>query len=171
LFRIFLFLTYLAVVSASLADPSPFGLELGKTTVSEAQAQYEMTASGINKYSGGPMFDVPTGQIEFDDLLDLTVIFDANDRLVGVMTTLPKGRFGTLHQTLAGKYRLVSENIPFVGNSSAKYIDGETEITLSAPHLSFELTMNYLRKELVDAFAEQSAAEAREKRRAEESQL
>jgi len=159
------------VASASLADPSPFGLELGKTTVSEAQAQYEMTASGINKYSGGPMFDVPTNQIEFDGLLGLTVIFDANDRLVGVLATLPKGRFRSLHQTLSGKYRLISETIPFVGDSTAKYIDGETEIMLDAPHLSFELTMNYIRKELAESFAEQSSAEAQEKRRAEDSQL
>lgn len=160
-----------AVPGLALADPAPFGLELGKTTVAEAKAKYRIEETGTNKYSNGPMFDVPTSQIEFDGLQGLTVIFDTKEVLVGVLATLPKGKFKELHQTLSGKYRVVSQNIPFVGDSSAKYVDGTTEITLNSPHMSFQMSMNYIRKELADAFARQSAAEAQEKKRAEASQL
>lgn len=169
--RIVSFVLLLSLSAAAYADPAPFGLELGKTTVAEAKAKYRVTETGTNKYSNGPMFDVTTDQIEFDGLQGLTLIFDTKDTLVGVLATLPKSKFKPLHQTLSGKYRVVSQNIPFVGNSSAKYVDGSTEITLDAPHMSFEMSMNYIRKELSDAFAAQSAAEAQAKKRAEDSQL
>lgn len=169
--RTVIFGILLSASSVAIADPSPFGLELGKTTVSEAKGKYRITEAGTNKYSNGPMFNVPTGQIEFEGLKGLTLIFDEGGTLVGVLATLPKAKFNSIHQTLSGKYRVISQNIPFVGDSSARYVDGATQITLDAPHMSFEMSMNYIRKDLADAFAAQSAADAEAKKRAEDSQL
>lgn len=146
-----------------LADPAPFGLELGKATVTEAKAHFDLDEKGTNRYSGGPMFSVPVSEVDFDGLQDLTLIFNSQNTLVGVLATLPKQQFSSMHGMLSGKYRVVSTNIPFVGNSSAKYVDGGTEITLDAPHMSFEMSMNYLRKELQQTFEKQSAEEARQK--------
>lgn len=157
--------------SFAVADPSPFGLELGKTTIDQATSLYEMEPTGTNKYTNGPMFRVPTGQVDFDGLQQLTLIFDDADVLMGVLAVLPKHRFDDLHQTLSGKYRVVATQIPFVGDAAAKYADGATEITLDAPHLSFQMSMNYIRKELSDTFAKQSADEEAAKKRSETSQL
>lgn len=157
--------------AVAIADPAPFGLELGKTTVAEAKAKFDLNGKGTNRYSDGPMFDVPVSEVNFEGLQDLTLIFDTRDTLVGVLATLPKHQFGTMHGMLSDKYRVVSSNIPFVGDSSAKYVDGGTEITLDAPHMSFDMSMNYLRKELRDAFKRKSAEEAKAKAQQRAGQL
>ncbi len=155
----------------AFADPAPFGLEVGKATISDAKKLYKISEDGTNKYSNGPMYSVPTSQIDFDGLNELTLIFDNSNVLVGVLAILPKHQFKSMHQSLSGKYKVVSQEIPFVGNSSAKYVNGNTEITLNAPHLSFDMSMNYLHKELVKAFEAQSKAEAEAKKKAKESML
>lgn len=101
----------------------------------------------------------------------MTIIFDTTGLLIAVITTLPKSKFDYLNQTLGGKYKRVSQNIPFVGNKSVTYRDGGTEITLEAPHMSFEMSMNYIRDDLMRAFNQQSEAEKRQKQQSEASQL
>ena len=153
------------------ADPAPFGLELGKTTIAEAKSKYTLRETGINKYSNGSMFSIDTSEVNFEGLSELSLIFNTNNVLVAVLTKLPKSKFKSLHQSLSKKYKVVSQNIPFVGNSSAKYVNGLTEITLDAPHMSFDMNMNYVRKELIAAYSRQSTQERQAKKRSEESQL
>lgn len=102
---------------------------------------------------------------------EVTTIFDESGVLVAVLTTLPKSKFDYLHKTLGSKYKRVSQNIPYVGNKSATYRDGETEITLEAPHMSFAMTMNYIRDDFMLTFNQQSEAEKRQKQQNEASQL
>lgn len=157
--------------TAAFADPTIFGMELGKMTETELKAKYNVSSNGTNKYSNGNMYSIPTSSINFSGLKEVTAIFDTNSKLVAVLTTVPKNKFDYLHQTLGGKYKLVSKNIPFVGNKSVKYRDGTTDITLEAPHMSFDMSMNYIRDDLMQAFNSQSQAEARKKQANEASQL
>lgn len=157
--------------SLAFADPTIFNMELGKTTETQLKSIYNVQYTGANKYSNGNMYSVPTSAINFDGLKEVTTIFDTNGVLVAVLTTLPKSKFDYLNQTLGGKYKRVSQNIPFVGDKSAKYRDGGTEITLEAPHMSFEMSMNYIRDDLLRAFNKQSEAEKRQKQQSEASQL
>lgn len=153
------------------ADPMIFGMELGKTTESQLKTMYDAQRTGMNKYSNGSMYSVPTSSIDFDGLQEVTAIFDTKEVLVAVLTDFPKSKFDYLNSAIGSKYQQVSQNIPFVGNKSATYRDGETEIKLNAPHLSFTMTMNYLRDDFMRAFRSQSEAERRQKESNESSQL
>lgn len=156
---------------AAVADPAPFGLEIGKTTVKEMTSKYGVTPNGVNKYSNGPMFKINVAELNFSGLKEATAIFSTDGVLLAILTTLPKSKFDYLLDALDDKYKLVSKKIPFVGNKKAKLIDGNTEITLSAPHMSFDMEMNYISKELWRTYKQQSSAEKEKKRKNEASQL
>lgn len=155
----------------SFADPAPFGLELGKATISDAKKLYSLDETGTNKFTGGAMFNVSTNQINFDGLQELTLIFDQQEKLSGVLTTLPKEKFDSLYSSLNKKYQLVKKERPFVGNQYAEYSNGGSKVFLDAPHLSFQMSMNYLRKDLISKYEAATQAEASAKKKSEESQL
>lgn len=154
-----------------ICEPAPFGLELGKATIKEVRAKYSTKNAGINKYSKGEMYELDVSQINFDGLQSATAIFSQEGKLVAVLTTLPNEKFDYVLNGLASKYKLVSKQIPFVGNKSAKFVDGNTEISLTAPHMSFEMEMNYINKDLWKAYKSQSDADAQQKQSREKSQL
>lgn len=159
----------LALPLVAYSDPAPFGLEIGKVTIKDVKEKYGVQRTGINKYSGGEMYDL--SGVEFDGLKEVTVIFGKDGRLLAVLTTFSKRKFDSLLNGLSKKYQLVSRQVPFVGDKSAKLIDGDTEITLIAPHLSFEMKMNYINKDLWKVYEEQSNRERQKKRMSEQSQL
>lgn len=166
-----LFFALLLVCQSAFANPTVFGITIGKTTVEQLKNQYRVSPQGINKYSEGEMYVIPQGQIQFDGLGEVTVIFDRSDRLVAVLTEFPKNKFDYLNGMLANKYQLISQNIPFVGNKSATYRNDDTEITLDAPHLSFELSMNYIHSDFMKAFNSQTQKEKQQKQQQESSML
>lgn len=162
----------LAMISSSVfADPAIFGMELGKMTEKDLKAMYTVNHTGTNKYSNGNMYSVPTSSINFEGLNEVTTIFSTDGKLVAALTSLPKSKFDYLNKVLGGKYKLVSQKIPFVGNKKATYRDGSTEITLDAPHMGFVMSMNYITDDLMRAFNHQSQAERRQKQKNEASQL
>ena len=162
-------LLLMALPMVATADPAPFGLEIGKATIKDVKAKYSAQKTGISKYSGGEMYDI--SGINFDGLQKATVIFSREGKLLAVLTTMPKSKFDSLLSALSNKYQLVSKQIPFVGNKSAKLVDGNTEITLNAPHLSFQMEMNYINKDFWKAYKAQSNKEREQKKKSEQSQL
>lgn len=157
--------------SSVLADPAIFGMELGEMTEKDLKSKYSVNHTGTNKYSNGNMYSVPVSSINFEGLREVTTIFNTDGKLVAVLTSLPKNKFDYLNKTLGGKYKLVSQKIPFVGSKKATYRDGKTEITLNAPHMGFDMSMNYVNDDLMQAFNRQSQAETRKKQQSESSQL
>jgi hypothetical protein len=153
------------------ADPAPFGLALGQATTAEIQQRYALTPEGINRYSGGEMFSLDPRALDFDGLESATLVMSEDGVLLALLTRLPKHRFSQLFDMLADKYQLVGSERPFVGNQYAKFIDGDTEIILDAPHLSFSMEMNYIRRSLRAAVDRQRAQEAEQKRASEASKL
>ncbi|PVZ63448.1 hypothetical protein [Pelagibaculum spongiae] len=156
---------------SAIADPTIFGMDLGKTTEKDLRELYDVRHTGTNKYSGGNMYSIPTSEIKFDGLKEVTTIFDINHKLIAVLTTLPKSKFGYVNKALGKKYKQISSKIPFVGNKSVKYRNEGTEITLDAPHMSFDMSMNYIRDDLMRSFKKQSSNERRNKQESESSQL
>jgi len=136
-------LMWVLMCSICQADPAPFGLELGKTTIAEAKAQYTLTSAGTNKFSNGEMFSMDLTELNFEGLESILLVFEKDETLAVILTTFPKHKFGYLMKSLSKKYQLINKKIPFVGNKSAKFHDGKTEIILDAPHLSFEMSMIY----------------------------
>lgn len=157
---------------ASFADPTVFGLTLGKTTEKEASDLYNGHSSlGENIYSHGNMYNIPVKDIPFDGLKEVTTIFDENGLLVAVLAKFPKEKFNYINSSLKQKYKLISQQIPFVGNKFTKYSNGGTQILLDAPHLSFEMTLSYLRTDFYNDYKKQISVEEQKKSAAEKNQL
>lgn len=153
------------------SDPTPFGLEIGKSTIDDVKNKYSTEDIGVNKYSNGEMYDIDVSDIKFDGLQKATVIFSQDGKLLAVLTTLSKEKFDYLLNNLSQKYKLISKKVLFVGDKSAKFIDGNTDITLDAPHMSFTMDMNYINKDLWKSYKNKSSNEQKEKEQAERSQL
>jgi PKD repeat protein len=83
--------------------------------------------------------------------------------------SLPKESFKPTLKALSAKYALVSSEVPFVGNASAKLKQGDSVIELNAPHLSFTMEVLYLTSGLKQSFQQKSSNEraAKEKRQAD----
>ena len=137
--------------SSVLADPTIFGMELGKMTEKELKSTYNVSHTGTNKYSNGNMYSIPVSSINFNGLKEVTTIFSTDGKLIAVLTALPKNKFDYLNKTLGNKYKLVSQQTPFVGNKKATYRDGATEISLDAPQMSFDTSLHYIRDDLMQA--------------------
>ena len=159
------------LASGAFADPAGFNMKLGKTTESEVKSMYSTQHSGINKYTNGNMYELRSTDINFEGLQEVSTIFNSEGTLVAVLTKFPKGKFEYLNQIMSQKYKRVRHEVPRVGNKSATYLDGETEITLNAPHLSFEMSMNYIRLELKREYEQQVADERNQQRKNESQQL
>ena len=161
----------MAFSTAALANPSPFGMTMGELSAHEAVPRYSLQPQGYSLYSGGPMFTAPVAQFQFEGLQELMLIFDAEKRLAGVVATFRKRDFDRLYSALSSRYTLINSTIPFVGNKSAEFRDGSTEIHLDSPHMSFEMTMSYLDQELVREFRTKTRKEKERQKRHEQGLL
>ena len=153
------------------ADPAPFGLELGKATIADMEKKYTANYTGINKYSSGKMYTLEPSELGVAGISSATVIFDKDLKLVAVLTNLSKNRFDELYRSLSGKYKVKSKEIPFVGNKKVVMKDGKTEVTLDAPHMSFNMELNYVNTDFYKAYQKLEKAEREAKKRAENSRL
>jgi hypothetical protein len=100
------------------------------------------------------------------------LIFDKDGKLMAVLMTFSKSgsgqhipEFNYYYKLLREKYKLVGSRIPFVGDTWAKFVDGNTEIILEAPHLSFTMTLLYAHKNFLKKAKEQSQQEEEQERR------
>ena len=69
------------------------------------------------------------------------------------------------YKLLREKYKLVGSRIPFVGDTWAKFVDGNTEILLDAPHLSFSMTLEYEHNSLLNKSKDRDQQEEEQERR------
>lgn len=150
----------LTILSSSVfADPSIFGMELGKMTEKDLNAMYQVNQAGTHEYSGGNMYSIPVEEIRFRGVAEVTAIFNKEGYLVAVLNKLPKSNFDALNKSFAKSYTLISVENPFVGNKSAIYRDGATEITINAPHNNVNMSLNYINDELTAAINSQNKEE------------
>lgn len=166
-----LLLVAFAVPVTALAEPAPFGLQIGSATSAEVLAKYSGTLLGLNKYSDGKMFELDTKGFDFDGLKKVVVIFSKDDRLLALLANLPKAKFKSLKTSLDGKYKVVNAQTPFVGDQNVIYLDGTTEIEIDAPHLGFAMSLNYISKDFVLTFETRKVQERQETLGREASQL
>jgi hypothetical protein len=165
------FLILLFTVGLVFADPSPLGLELGKATLEQAKSKYKLLYSGTNKYTLGPMFEIPTSQVDIDGVSGILLVFDRKGILQVVLMKFPKNKWGEIYNALRRKYKLVDSKIPFVGDKYAEFVDGNTVIVLNAPHLSFTMSLIYARKEFIETMRRVEEQEEKEKQKRLEREL
>jgi hypothetical protein len=174
MFKIAFALLCMAISNLAFAsNAAPFGQELGIATYAQVKQQVggktDLADAGTNKFSGGKMLQGDGSGLGIERLSGVTFIFNQADKLVGVLMTLPKESFKPTLKALSAKYTLVSSEVPFVGNASAKLKQSDTVIELNAPHMSFTMEVLYLTNGLKQAFQQQSSSEraAKEKRQAD----
>lgn len=166
-----LVLSLIVISPLSFASPAPFGLELGKNTVLQAKNKYHLIDAGVNKYSGGDMYQLDIKELNVDGIESALLIYDKSQTLTAVITSFPKEKLNNLLPTLKKKYKLIKENIPFVGNASAKFKDDDCTILVDAPHLSFSMNLSYLKDDFLSAYDKAVVQEENEKASQQESQL
>ncbi|WP_085116839.1 hypothetical protein [Serratia proteamaculans] len=157
--------------SFAFADPTVFGLTLGKTTNKEVESKYSIKPFAENKYSNGNMYEIPMSQINFDGLQKVTLVFDRAGVLELVLAQFPKNKFDSINSTLKGKYKFVNGEIPHVGNKWVKYKDGNSYITLDAPHMSFDMDLEYITDDFLKSIKKQRSEENNKKSINEKNQL
>jgi uncharacterized protein with FMN-binding domain len=135
------------------------GYGLGRTTWPEAilsrltdnQVPFE---AGVNKYSNGKMLRFSGSQLKDGWAQELLLIFDEHELLTGMLATGKKGgsgsglesyrgQFDRYRKAFAQQYQLVSQTVPYVGDSKASFRSGACAITIEAPHQSFDMTISW----------------------------
>jgi hypothetical protein len=107
---------------------------------------------GINSYSQGKMIATNGNGYGIDDLTKVTYIFDQNEALQAVLMELDNRNskmgnegFKKFKGYIEKRgYKRISTQEPFVGNQYAEYVTPNGDIIeLSAPHMSFDLNIDY----------------------------
>ncbi|MDR2638712.1 MAG: hypothetical protein LBC09_02610 [Helicobacteraceae bacterium] len=156
---------------AAEENPSPLGLQIGAATIADAKAKYRLKSVGVNRYSEGEQFNIELGSVNMDNVKEASIIFDKNGKLAYVGLEFTGDKFNSLYESLSGKYTTRSKQIPFVGNKSAVFSAGGSEIRLSKPHMSFDTSLHYGATWLWEKFENAVHQEQNAKKKAEESQL
>lgn len=159
-------------LSIADANPAPFGLEIGKTTVEEMLKKYKYVKRvKSGKHKNILLYRINPRHFDFEGLLECKAIFGQDGKLVAVINTITKNRFQHVYELMKDKYKLVDSQIPFVGDKFAVFVAGDTNIILDAPHLSFVMTLAYIQRDFLKAYNETIKKEKEEKTQKERSLL
>jgi len=164
-----------AVSRAEPLNAAPLGVEVGYANLEGVKAKFsgvtKLENDGINKYSGGPMLSSNGDGVGLDGLSNLTFIFDKDNVLAAVLMTLPKNPTDVFAK-LSGKYQVVDNKIDkFMNYGNAKLEKGETVVVIEALHLSFDMSVRYLTKQLSAEFMRQSESDEKQKRQDQTNKL
>lgn len=144
------------VASPAFAEePKPLGIALGTPLdeVKRVLADRPFQDNGANRYTSGPMYVVDGKGLGVSDLQRVLLIFDADRRLAALMMTMDVGGMGkpNFDRVLAHlKERYKAERIvnPLVGDKGAEFQTPGAQISIEAPHMSFQMTVAYMTKAL-----------------------
>ena len=135
-----------------------------RTTLSK---QTKVVDNGLNKFTSGPMLKTDGTSYEIEGLSSVLYLFDDQKKLAGVIMDMQKDRCDAVYKALSAKYKVSSQQRPFVGNQFARFKTQDVIIEMDAPHLSFDMEVRYVRNDLMQKFNSQSAAEADTKNKRE----
>jgi hypothetical protein len=169
--RSVLFVLALCATTLAHAGTQVLGFEIGVTTVEQLKQDLSKRTKyqvlGPNKYSGGDMIKTDGAAYEIEALTSVLYIFDDQKKLAGVIMDMGKHRFDSIFQFLSSKYKVVSQQRPFVGNQFARFRPADSIIEIDAPHLGFNMEVRYIRNDLMQRFNAQSESEAAAKKKSE----
>lgn len=160
-----------AMAQTATPGVSPLGFAVGKATLKEVKdgvpGGAKLSNEGTNRYSKGPMFKAQGRAFDIEGLQEVWFVFDEREALVAVQMTMAKNGFERVYQNLAGKYQLVRKDIPFVGNKSARFQQGDIVVELEAPHLDFTMLVTYATAGFKKQIEQGSRQEAAQKQKRE----
>jgi len=150
-------------------------VELGVSTVEQvskiASNAGKVQNAGTNSWTQGQVLLVQQGNYGIEGLQSVHYIFDASGKLACVLMTMGKNRFGEIFDLLAGKYKLVKQVRPFVGDQSAQFTAPDAIIDVSAPHMGFQMEVSYMTPAFVKAWQDGVRNQNQQKRSEEKAKL
>lgn len=166
----------LAAVSSNAYSGTPvLGFEIGLSTLEQVSStlaeKTKVNDIGTNKFSYGPMLQTDGRSYGIEGLNNVTYIFDNEQKLMGVIMNMNKDRFDAIFKLIAKKYKVTTQDRPFVGNQFARFKTTDGVIDIDAPHMSFKMDISYLRNDLFKKFNVQSKDEADSKKKSEAGQF
>jgi hypothetical protein len=182
--KLFTLLAAIIAIPAYAANAAPLGMEVGAATLAQVKQQMggktKLVDAGVSEFTGGRLLESDGQGLDVEGLSAITWVFDAKEKLAGVIMHLPKqSGFGDLQngffkktlKTLSGKYKLVEKRVPFVGDAYARLKQDDSIIELDAPHLSFNMELRYMTNDLKKAYLQQTATDKSAKERNQASKL
>lgn len=169
---------FIAFVLSSLVLPAHAGLkvlgvEIGVSTLEQVRKQAAASGAvkngGTNTWSEGPTLEVPGSSYEIQGLNSVLYIFTPDEKLTAVVMTMQNHRFDEIFDVLAGKYKMIKKERPFVGNNFAKFSAPDSIIELDAPHLSFEMQVRYMSSSFSKAWRDGLQSQRQQKRNNDKS--
>ncbi len=164
-----------AMAQTGAATVAPLGFVVGKATLKEVKAKVPASAKlslvSTHSNTGGPVFKAQGGAFDIEDLKEVWFVFDEREALVLTALTMDKNGFDRIYQTLAGKYRLVRKDIPFVGDKYARFEQGDVVIEIDAPHMDFTMTLSYITAALKRQVEQGTREKAAQKKKREAGQF
>jgi hypothetical protein len=161
----------IAIASSAVAGTPILGFEIGSSSVEQVRTELtkktKVEDAGTNKYSGGAMLKTDGSPYEIAGLNDVLYVFDSQKKLMAVIMNMNKAQFDQIYRYISAKYKVVSEQRPFVGNQYARFNSPDSVIEIAAPHLSFEMEVRYIRKDLMEKYNAESRAEEAARKKAE----
>ncbi len=154
----------------SLADPAPFGLELGKATLKDIEANHKIIERNDAVFDGKTI-KVDANLLGIKGLEVASFYVDKDGVVQATILTMDKDKFNDMLDVFSEKYKLVSKEIPFVGNKSVSFEDGGSIIIMNAPHLSFNMEIVYQTKKIHDALNNKSNEAKTDEKKREKSLL
>lgn len=157
------------------AGTQALGFEIGNSSYEQVKEtlakQTQVAETGQNKYSAGPMLKTDGSSYEIESLSEVIYIFDDKNKLAAVLMRMSKDRFNPVYSALSAKYKVTSQQRPYVGDQFARFKTPDSVVVMDAPHLGFELAVRYIRNDLYQKFNSQSSAEAEAKKKREASKF
>lgn len=169
----------LLIPAVQAADVAPLGFPVGKATKSQVETSLRgkvvLKTLGTNKYSLGPMLSAPGHGFELEGLNEALFVFDRNETLVAVRMQFEKGfmgdRFRKLYAYLRQKYPVTDQSIPHVGDSWARFRQGNVAIKIDAPHMNFTVTVLYMTQDFEKRFRDALREERQNRKQREVNQF
>ena len=84
MFRKLILLVIFLLPTIMMANPKPFGLQIGQATIKEVKSKFKIKDAGINKYSNGKMFYLNPKDLNFSGLKEAMIIFSKDEKLLAV---------------------------------------------------------------------------------------
>lgn len=163
-----------ALAQSTKANPTPFGLEISKSTCADAKNRFGDVNS---QFIGGDLLlKVSNPAAHYDGATELMVRC-SQDIVIAIQLTASKGGMGNTsakeaYSSLTKKYKLVGGGpMPSVGNGYAKFVAGNTVIEEDSPHMSFEFTVAYYDKSFYELLNASSREESKKKQSKKQSSL
>ena len=168
LLRTIIFISIILNYNILYANPAPLNLEINKATLQDVKKSYKILSQEDYPPIGKEYF-LDIKNIDIQQLKKAYVLCDDNDIVKIIQLTIGKNRFHEIYESLAKKYQLIG--IPRVGDKLAEFIDEDTRIVLEAPHMSFDMHLNYFTKEIAKKVLEVEENKNSKKRAKEENAL